>query len=57
MIVAETFLGMPNPPRITGTVVNSNTVTDDYYGIWTCSASQTVIHNLMGNSVVPIASC
>jgi parallel beta-helix repeat protein len=57
MIVAETSSGMPNPPRIIGTVVNSNTVTDDYYGIWTCSASLTVVHNLMGNSVVPKASC
>ena len=57
MIVSEVFPGMPNPPKITGTVVNSNTVTDDYYGVWTCGTSLTVIHNLMGDSVVPIASC
>lgn len=58
MVVAETFPGQISPPTVTNTFVLSNTISDNYYGIWLCSTMNTKIHNLNTQNVaVAVENC
>jgi hypothetical protein len=56
-VVAEAYKGMPSPPQITGTTIVDNTSWHDFYGVFTCKATDTVISGVMGNPVQPVGHC
>lgn len=51
-VVAE----VPGLATITGTTISSNTVMNDYYGVWYCNTTPTV-SGTQGNPTVFLASC
>lgn len=52
MIVAEVFPGEPAPPAIDHTFVLSDTISDDYYGVFINNSTRTQIASLQTSNVL-----
>jgi hypothetical protein len=50
-IIAEVSDGEPNPPALTDTQLLSDTVSNDYYGVWVMNATSTHIAPLQTSAV------